>query len=116
MLPRWTKSRASAGRSSILPPELLRRRCEDRGKRLEQPNCPVGQGSLRLDVEGTEDMGSHSEQDRELGQDSRKRRDEVGISADVGCELGAAEPNGPAHDVALHAETVRNERVPALSH
>ena len=54
------------------------------------------------------------ERNGELGQDSRKRRNEVGVGANVGRELWTAESNRTPHDASFHAQPVRNECISAL--
>ncbi len=54
------------------------------------------------------------ERNGELGQDSRKRRNEVGVGANVGRELWTAESNSTPHDASFHAQPVRNECISAL--
>ena len=115
MLPKCTKRRASAGRSSVAPSRsCFGERCQDGCERTNQVRGAVRERALRLDVQRSDDHPPDPQRDGQLGQDARKRRNEVGIGANVGGELRPAEPNRAAHDATLDAQTVRDDRVAAL--
>jgi hypothetical protein len=94
--------------------QRLCERLQHRGERLEQLGRILGQGSLRLQVEGSDHELSHAQGHGDLRADPGERRYVVRIRADIHRVLRHSEPDGAPHHATLDPEAVRHGRIAVL--
>ena len=94
--------------------ECLRQGSEHRRERAEELRGALGEWTLGLDVQNTDDGLADAQRDRKLRAHGRQRAEVVGIGVHVRRELLVPEPDGPAHDALLDPDAVGDDRIAAL--